>query len=221
MFFPRCRLLNRASQPAFIVLLFGFLSWLASVHAYFIINQPGASTSWAVGSPYPVTWTKGLEDGVDTFDIELMRLYEDGLYLVAKSGTALPRNPWSSSPTNSDGGFTSAVPTTYSTLNILLEDVPAGDDYFLLCLNSTIGVTFGISSRFTVSNSSSSSNPSPDPSVPTITVSGTPDPLKVFATTLSPASNGAHGLLYGDEPGIWGVLVMIGAATLSAVWTLW
>ncbi|KIN93473.1 hypothetical protein M404DRAFT_509673 [Pisolithus tinctorius Marx 270] len=201
MFYPHRRSPNRASQPAFIIVLFGFLSYLASVHAYFIINQPGASTSWAVGSPYPVTWTKGLQDGVDTFDVELMRLYEDGLYLVAKSG--------------------SAVPTTYSTLNILLQDVPAGDDYFLLCLNSTDGVTFGISSRFTVSNSSSSSNPSPDPSVPTVTVSGTPDPLKVFATTLGPASNGAHGLLYGNEPGIWGVLVMMGAAVLSGVWTLW
>ncbi|KAI6019224.1 hypothetical protein BKA83DRAFT_4302980 [Pisolithus microcarpus] len=195
MFFSRRRSLNRTSRPAFIVLLFGFL---ASVHAYFIVDQPGASTSWAVGSPYPVTWTKGLQDGIDMFDMELMRLYEDGLYLVAKS-----------------------VPTTYSTLNVLLQDVPSGNDYFLLCLNSTDGVTFAISSRFTVSNSSSSSNPSPDPSVPTVTISGTPDPLKVFATTMGPASNSAHGLLYGDEPGVWGVLFMTGAAVLSGIWTLW
>ena len=53
----------------------------------FIITQPGASASWANGSPYPVTWVKGREDGIDAFDIELMRLHTDGLYLVAKNGT--------------------------------------------------------------------------------------------------------------------------------------
>ena len=58
-----------------------------SRHPDFIITQPGASASWANGSPYPITWVKGREDGIDAFDIELMRLHTDGLYLVAKNGT--------------------------------------------------------------------------------------------------------------------------------------
>lgn len=52
----------------------------------FIINQPSASTSWANGSPYPISWTKGLLDGIGTFDIELTRLHEDGLIFVAHNG---------------------------------------------------------------------------------------------------------------------------------------
>ena len=55
----------------------------------FIVNQPAASASWANGSPYPFSWTKGLLDGIDTFDIELTRLSEDGLILVAQTGKPL------------------------------------------------------------------------------------------------------------------------------------
>lgn len=50
----------------------------------FIVNQPGSSTSWKNGSPYPVSWTLGLQDGFDTFDIEITRLSRGGIYFVAK-----------------------------------------------------------------------------------------------------------------------------------------
>ncbi|KAL4071478.1 hypothetical protein V8B97DRAFT_2006977 [Scleroderma yunnanense] len=179
-------------------LVLSLVLFLSSIHAYFIVTQPSASASWANGSPYPVTWVKGLEDGIDAFDVELMQMHSDGLYLVAKN-----------------------VPTSYTSLNVFLQDVPPGDDYFLLCLNSTHGVTYAVSSRFTVANSSSSSsNPKPV-SAPTVTVSGTPDPLKLFATTLGPAANGVRGFLAGDERGMWGMLVMLGVAVFSGVWTLW
>lgn len=112
------------------------------------------------------------------------------------------------------------VPSSYTSLNVFLQDVPAGDDYFLICLNSTHGVTYAVSSRFTVANSSTSGNPNPV-SAPTVTVSGTPDPLKLFATTLGPAANGVRGFLAGDERGVWGVLVVLGVAVVSGVWTLW
>ncbi|KAH0827376.1 hypothetical protein J3R83DRAFT_4027 [Lanmaoa asiatica] len=91
------------------------------------------------------------------------------------------------------------VPTTYNTLNILLQDVPAGDDYFLLCVDSIHSVVYATSSRFTVTNSSSAqSNPSPDASVPTVTVSGAPNALKQFAATLGPAANGGGSLIHGE-----------------------
>ncbi|KIJ67998.1 hypothetical protein HYDPIDRAFT_173709 [Hydnomerulius pinastri MD-312] len=196
-----CRTRINTNLTLFSVLL---LSLLASVHAqYFIINQPSASSSWANGSPYPVSWTKGLLDGIDTFDVELTRLHEDGLYLVAKD-----------------------VPSTFKTLNVLLQDVPVGDDYFLLCLNSTHGVTYSVSSRFSVTNSSSGhSNPSPDASAPTVTISGIPDPLKLFAATLGPAANDAKGLVLGLRnqlgAGMWGGAVVICATLLGGVLTLW
>ncbi|KAG6327334.1 hypothetical protein ID866_11755 [Astraeus odoratus] len=114
-----------------------------------------------------------------------------------------------------------AVPSTYTAVNILLQDVPEGDDYFLLCINSTHGVTYSVSSRFTVTNSSGS-NPSPDPSAPTVTISGTPDPLKVFATTLGAAANGVKGFVAGEGlGGMWGVLGMVAIAVVSGVCTLW
>ncbi|KAF9222749.1 hypothetical protein BS17DRAFT_783332 [Gyrodon lividus] len=177
-------------------------SLLASVHAqYFIVNQPGASSSWATDSPYPVSWTKGLLDGIDTFDIELTRLHADGLYLVVKD-----------------------VPSTFKTLNVLLQDVPAGDDYFLLCLNSTHGITYSVSSRFSVTNSSYS-NPSPDASAPTVTVSGAPDPLKLFAATLGPDANGVSSLILGERSqfgaGTWGGVVVVCAVLFGGALTLW
>jgi len=50
----------------------------------FVVNQPGSSTSWKNGSPYPISWTLGLEDGFDTFDIEMTRLSRVGIYFIAK-----------------------------------------------------------------------------------------------------------------------------------------
>ena len=60
----------------------------------FIVNQPSASTSWANGSPYPFTWTKGLLDGIDNFDVELTRIGQDGLIYVAQNGTPSSPNPF-------------------------------------------------------------------------------------------------------------------------------
>jgi len=38
---------------------------------------------------FPLTWTKGLKDNIHYVDIELMRLKEDGLFLVALNGLLL------------------------------------------------------------------------------------------------------------------------------------
>lgn len=113
------------------------------------------------------------------------------------------------------------VPTTYSSLNILLQDVPAGDDYFLLCLNSTHGVVYSVSSRFTITNSSTPSNPNPNPSVPTVTVSGPPNPLKQFAATLGPSANGGSSLSENSRALGFGVIISLCAAFLGGAMTLW
>jgi hypothetical protein len=54
--------------------------------AYFIITEPSPTTTWQNGVPNLITWSKGLQDGVSTFDIELARLSQDGLIFVAKDG---------------------------------------------------------------------------------------------------------------------------------------
>lgn len=183
------------SVPFILVLL---LSSLISVDAYFVVNQPGSSTSWKNGSPYPVTWTLGLEDGIDTFDIEITRLSRGGIYFVAKE-----------------------LPITMSSLNVVLEDVPAGDDYFLICMNSTVGRTYSVSSRFSVTDANATgSNPSPA-SAPTVTISGTPGPLSHFAQTFGPSTNGvARPGWPGIRNQVTAITVAVGAALIGGVMVL-
>ncbi|KIK52406.1 hypothetical protein GYMLUDRAFT_77820 [Collybiopsis luxurians FD-317 M1] len=172
--------------------------------AYFLINEPASSTQWSNGAANLISWTKGLEDGIDAFDVELARLSDDGLIFVARDVPCAK-------------GQTSA-------LNIYLQDVPPADDYFLLFLNSTPGTMYATSNRFTILDSSSSassgSQPSTNPSAATVTVSGSPNPTMPFATTFA-LSNGAPLMIQNMAP----VAVGLGSALLSclvgAAWTLW
>ncbi|KAG1726739.1 hypothetical protein EDD22DRAFT_982791 [Suillus occidentalis] len=127
----------------------------------FGVNQPGSSTSWKNGSPYPVTW-------------DITRLSRGGIYFVAK-----------------------ALPITMSSLNVVLQDVPAGDDYFLICMNATVGRTYSVSSRFSVTDANATgSNPMAHPG-----------PLSAFAQTFGPATN---GVARPGWPGIRNQLPLIG-----------
>ncbi|EGN94810.1 hypothetical protein SERLA73DRAFT_187871 [Serpula lacrymans var. lacrymans S7.3] len=190
---------------ALLVLLISCLTTkaqTAAMSSYFIINQPGASSSWKNGSPYPVMWTKGLLDGVNSFDVEITRLSEDGLYYVARN-----------------------VPAKPNVLNILLQDVPVGDDYFVICLNSTAGITYAVSSRFSVvASNSSASQPSPYASAPTVTVSGAPNPVQEFLSTLGPSNGGAApgwASLKGWSPQLMGMGITLAAAILGGTLTIW
>lgn len=115
------------------------------------------------------------------------------------------------------------VPYTMTSLNVVLQDVPAGNDYFLLCRNSTAGITYSVSSRFSVADANATgSNPSPA-SAPTVTVSGTPNALSQFAQTFGPsATNGAA------QPGwagignqVTAISVAVGAILVGGVITLY
>ena len=86
--------------------------------------------------------------------------------------------------------FLRTVPAAPGSVNIFLNGIPDGDDYYLLFLNSTHGIMYGSSQQFSISNSGNGSNPSPNPTAATITVSGTPNPTAAFATTFPPSSNG-------------------------------
>ena len=79
------------------------------------------------------------------------------------------------------------MPTKPGSINIFIQDVPEGDDYYLLFLNSTIGQMFGLSPRFSIADSSNAS--SPIATAVTVTVSGSPKPTDVFATTFPALAN--------------------------------
>ena len=61
--------------------------------AYFVVDQPTKTSQWVNGAANPITWTKGLLDGVDTIDLELARLSSDGLIFVARNGPSLIDSP--------------------------------------------------------------------------------------------------------------------------------
>jgi len=178
---------------------------VARTSAYFIITEPTSTTVWINGAANLVSWTKGLLDGIDTFDIEMTRLSQDGLTFVARD-----------------------VPTTTgNSLNVFLQDIPAGDDYFLLFINSTHGIMYSTSSQFIIlsaSNSSfaNSSQPSPDRSAPTVTVSGSPNPTNAFATTFPPVSNGVMAGWDSDWTSqLLRLTCILTACLMGAAWTIW
>lgn len=56
--------------------------------AYFLVEEPKASTQWKNGEAAPVKWDKGVLDGVDAFDLEMARLSSDGLTYIAMNGAS-------------------------------------------------------------------------------------------------------------------------------------
>ncbi|KAJ3717250.1 hypothetical protein DFJ43DRAFT_1134506 [Lentinula guzmanii] len=198
MLIPR-RFSIRARAQLCLVLI-GIASQVSS---YFIINEPASSSQWSNGASNLISWTKGLEDGIGAFDVELARLTDDGLIFVARDVPCAK-------------GDTSA-------LNIYLQDVPAADDYFLLFLNSTPGLMYATSSRFTILDSSTSANasqPSTNPSAATVTVSGSPNPTQLFATTFALA-NGSPVLISNLGSVAVGLGSVLTSCLLGAAWTLW
>ncbi|CAA7262353.1 unnamed protein product [Cyclocybe aegerita] len=142
----------------------------AQTSAYFIINEPSANRQWTNNAANLVSWSKGVLDGIHGFDVEMARMSQDGLMLIARN-----------------------VPAKQKSLNLLLLDVPPGDDYFLIFINSTHGVMHATSPRFTVlapSSTPSSTPPTLAAGVPTVTVSGGPNPTLNFATTFPAMSWG-------------------------------
>ncbi|KAI8996304.1 hypothetical protein BD414DRAFT_477470 [Trametes punicea] len=187
-----------------------FFAWyllpIAYANSYFVISQPGKGAQWLNGAVNPITWTKGLLDGVHSVDIELARLSQDGLIFIARD-----------------------VPASTSTgaLNLYLQDIPAGDDYYLLFLNSTHGLMYASSQRFAIAaagNSSAGSPPAPAAGAPTVTISGAPNPTAVFATTFPPSANGVGAPAWKAVEGASRQLLALGSVmvmcVLGGAWTV-
>lgn len=110
------------------------------------------------------------------------------------------------------------VPASNLSLNILLQDFPTGDDYFLLFMNSTHGAMYATSSRFSVvSQVSGPSGAKPISGVETVTVSGAPNPTRLFATTFAALGNG--GLTsWGDVGQAWLFGTVLAGCLAGAAW---
>jgi hypothetical protein len=148
-----------------------FLTLLPLVtHAYFVVTSPAKGNEWVNGQTYSVQWTKGLLDGIDFVDLEFLRMNTDGILLVAQN-----------------------IPSKSGGLNIKLESIPAGSDYFAVFLNSTHGGTYATSQMFSVLDSGTSNSSSPPiSSKPTVTISGAPNPTGLFVATYTATSGGVR-----------------------------
>ncbi|KAK0185733.1 hypothetical protein F5146DRAFT_1125088 [Armillaria mellea] len=106
-----------------------YLATLASciTHSYFMVKEPREGAQWSNSAVNVLSWEKGVWDGVTHFDIEMTRLSEDGITYIAYNVPSQPSSP--------------------TSLNIYLEDVPTGDDYFMLLINSTHGVMHCLSAK--------------------------------------------------------------------------
>jgi hypothetical protein len=54
----------------------------------FQITFPTSGAEVQNGQPFPITWTKGVYDGIDIFDLEFTRMSTDGLILAARSSAS-------------------------------------------------------------------------------------------------------------------------------------
>jgi hypothetical protein len=155
---------------------------LALGPSYFYITKPAKGDQWTQGDAHATTWVHAV-DGIDVVDVELGRTSTSGLLLGARE-----------------------VPTRWGSLNLLLGDVPPGDDYYFIFMNVTHGLVYSVSEQFTIlaassSSSNSSSEIAPDPSKPTVTISGAPGPTMSFAATYGPQAAGALPLWGGLAAG--------------------
>ena len=101
----------------------------------------------------------------------------------------------------------------------MLNDIPAGDDYYLLYVNSTHGVMYATSPKFSIldsSSDSSSNGTTATGSSPTVTISGAPNPTAQFATTF-PAISAALPLLRAPH---FAPLLAAATAMAAGAWTL-
>ncbi|KAI0712721.1 hypothetical protein C8T65DRAFT_646716 [Cerioporus squamosus] len=182
-----------------------FFAWyllpLTNASSYFVINTPSNGIQWSNNAINPITWTKGLLDGVTSVDVELARLSTDGLIFVAKDVS---------------------TPLSTGALNLFLQDVPTGDDYYLLFLNSTHGVMYGASQRFAISDTGNGTAPTPAAGAPTVTVSGGPNPTVGFATTFPPSANGVSALraVEGARMQLVSMAGVVAVCVLGGAWTV-
>lgn len=98
--------------------------------------------------------------------------------------------------------FIPLVLSAPGAINIMFENVPPGDDYYFLFINSTIGQMYALSSTFAILEADATPSPSP-PSpvggVPTVTVNGTTSPSPTFGTTFATLPGGAVALFSSSQ----------------------
>lgn len=190
--------------------------------AYFVVTQPTPGAQWINGQTNALRWEKGLLDGIVGYDIELTRMSEDALILVAKNGTVV----FASSLAVDTDNLPCPVPAKPGGLNVHLSNVPPGDDYVAIFINSTHGVLQGTSQRFSIlaangtpTTPSTGDGKGPQDEVKgaaTVSVTSGPNPTQaVFATTFEALPWSGAVRRWGAGAAWAGVGVSLGVVLVS------
>ena len=68
---------------------------LSESPVYFVVTAPLKGGQWSNGAANQISWSKGLLDDVNSFDIEMSRMSVDGLTYIASYGAWLSHS-WKS-----------------------------------------------------------------------------------------------------------------------------
>ena len=132
-----------------------------------------------------------------------------------------------------------SVPANSGAICLETQDLPEGDDYYFFFENKTHSKIYAISPRFSIVNSTSeitgvnatvagpmsgqASGYGPNGAngpIPTVTISGPPNPTKTFATTFPILASAALPKLHLTLGGMSMSSLVALSVTLGAVWTL-
>ncbi|CAE6442996.1 unnamed protein product [Rhizoctonia solani] len=176
-------------------------SVLGGSPSYLKIKTPGSHHPWQVGQSNGLSWVSAFE-GVTQFDIELARLKTDGLLFVARN-----------------------VSTSWNTLNVHLDSVPTGDDYYVLFVDSTHGNVYSMSERFSILGAGSTPTAgtvaTPSSGANQVSLSGGPHPTAQFAYTFvseNAALGGWRGEWVARGVGVGMGLVGVVVGCVVTVW---
>ncbi|OCF31303.1 hypothetical protein I317_02207 [Kwoniella heveanensis CBS 569] len=160
------------------LLLLPFLPLVLSISSiYWPVTHPSATYPWVLGQKNLVAWTTGGGTGIDSFDIQLHNF--NSSIMIGFIPIAL-RVPMERLPTGKKnyGGEIEV------DLNVQL---PTGDGFFLIFMNTYHGEVYSKSPKFSIYSSTPDNYTEPD--LPTATVTATvttiPNPTQQWAITLN------------------------------------
>lgn len=110
--------------------------------------------------------------------------------------------------------YLSTVPISLGSLNVNIQGLPIADDYYIIFLNTSVGITYSLSDKFAITSSSSAANGQSVSNKPTASVAGAPSPTETWGLEFD-----AKGSVIGSAMGrstfvsLWwiGVLAFVGA----------
>ncbi|WVR06207.1 hypothetical protein IAU60_003237 [Kwoniella sp. DSM 27419] len=168
------------------LLLLPFLPLVLSLSTiYWPVTHPSKDNPWILGQKNLCAWTTGGGTGIDSFDIQLHNFNKSVMIGFVPVALRVPMEKLSSGSKNYGGEIE-------VDLNL---NLPTGDGFFLLFMNTYHGQVYSKSPQFSIYPSTPDNFTAPD--LPTATITATvtrnPNPTQEWAITLNGIDPDATG----------------------------